>query len=156
MKRTLLGLLTVFVLLTAGCLSGYCGCSCEEDETTNHHEEVNFEGETNKEARKTLPSGADMGVPVYNENVDNSNVSNWSTYSNDELTKMGVTYRTTDGFQTVVDWYGRQTGSPAEISQDSSGFDQAIWRSQKDGWNITVTVKVKDMFTEIDIMKQKG
>ena len=68
---------------------------------------------------------------------------------------MDLSYKTTDGFQAVHDWYQGQLGEPGEITKLPNGHNKAIWNIRKNGWDITIIVTCIDQSANIDIHKEQ-
>ena len=154
MKRKLLFILTIAVIVTVGFMSGCGGCGCQDE-----HEPYDFtEIEDHSEEHTTstvLPSQEDLGVPVYDENIDQSSVGSSETKSNGEAVNAGVDYDTKDDFETVVSFYKGKLGEPDEFQQLPNGHYQAWWNLEKDGKSITVILTCTDEGTAISILTSK-
>jgi hypothetical protein len=154
MRNKILFLVTIVVILSVGFISGCGGCGCNGE-----HELYDFpEHETQKEDYTTstvLPSEADLGVPVYGDNLDPSSVESSKTESNGEVTDAGVDYSTKDDFETVVSWYKAELGEPDEFHQLPNGHYQTWWNLEKDGKSIQVILTCTDEGTAISILTAK-
>jgi len=150
MRRKLFCLFAILAIMAAGSLSGWGGCSSQQGEDE-------FAGYPNDAANNVqeLPSEEEMGTPVYDKNVDADSVANLHTESNEGVMSIGVIYKTTDDWETVVSWYKDQFGEPDEISELPDGHFKTIWRFSKDGWNFTITISSTDAGTEISLWKSR-
>ena len=154
MKNKLLFLLTIMVILTVGFISGCGGCGCEDEHDDTAYHIQNLEN-LNEQTSNLLPTEAELGVPVYNDNLDPFSVESSKTESDGEVTDMGVDYSTKDDFETVVSWYKGALGEPDEFRQLPNGHYQAWWNLEKDGTSITVIVTCTDEGTAISILTAK-
>ncbi len=150
----MLFLLTIVVIFTVGFISGCGGCGCNgEHEYYDLPEEEEYEDE--RTTSTLLPSEEDLGVPVYDENLDPSSVEASETKSNGEVTHIGVDYDSKNDFQTVFDWYEERLGEPTGTQVLSNGHRQAWWNLEKDGRFIQVILTCTDEGTAISIINEK-
>jgi len=151
MRKKLLFLLTIMVILTVGFISGCGGCGCqdEHDNTAHYVEDL---GDLNEQTSNLLPTEAELGVPVYGENLDPSSVESSKTETDGEVTDLGVDYSTKDDFETVVSWYKGELGEPDEFRQLPDGHNQTWWNLEKDGMSIQVILTCTDEGTDISIL----
>ena len=154
MKNKLLFLLTIMVILTVGFISGCGGCGCEDEHDDTSYHLQNLE-DLNEQTSNLLPSEAELGVPVYSDNLDTSSVESSKTESDGEVTDVGVDYSTKDDFETVVSWYKGELGEPTEFQQLPNGNYQTWWDVEKDGMFVKVVVTATDEGTAISILSAK-
>lgn len=154
MRKKILFALTIAVIFTVGFMSGCggCGCNGEHEHYDFHETEDHSEEQTTSTA---LPSQEDLGVPVYDENLDQSSVYYSETKTDGEVTDAGVDYDTKDDFETVVSFYKGELGEPDEFRQQPNGHYQAWWTLEKDGKSIRVIVTCTDEGTAISILTAK-
>jgi hypothetical protein len=112
MRKKLLFLFTIVLIITMGFISGCGGCSCTSEEEEARHQEFMEDFESLQEDSSILPTEAELGVPVYGENVDPSSVESSMSETDGEVTDVGVDYSTSDDFETVVSWYKGELGPP--------------------------------------------
>jgi len=157
MKRKLLFILTIAVIVTVGFMSGCGGCGCQDEHELYNYPEHEFEEEEKEDysTSTALPTEDEMGVPVYNENLDPSSVESSKTETDGEVTDMGVDYSTKDDFETVVSFYKGELGEPDEFQQLPNGHYQAWWNLEKDGKSIQVILTCTDDGTSISILTAK-
>ena len=154
MRRKILFLLTVFMIITVGCISGCGGCGCNDghDQLDTEHYIEDLDRLSQESSSDQLPSEAELGVPVYGENVDPSSVESSKSETDGEVTDAGVDYSSKDDFETVVSWYKNQLGEPDEFQQLPNGHYQAWWNLEKDGMSIQVILTCTDEGTAISIL----
>jgi hypothetical protein len=154
MRRKMLFLLTIVVIITVGCISVAGGCSCNDGHGSYDIPEHEFEDD-DYATSTVLPSQEDLGVPVYDENLDPSSVESSETTSNGEVTDAGVDYDTKDDYGTVFSWYKDKLGEPTETQVLSEGHNQAWWTMEKNGKYIQVIITCTDEGTAISIITEK-
>jgi hypothetical protein len=153
MRRRLLFFITILVIFTVGCLSGCGGCGCQGDHSYDLPElEEDHEVTTDSTA---LPSEDELEAPVYDQNLDTSQIDSSKTESNGEVVNVGVDYDSKDDFQTVVSWYKGQLGEPKEITQLPNGHYQASWQYEKNGRSVLIILTCTDTGTAISIINDK-
>jgi len=154
MRKKILFALTIAVIFAVGFMSGCggCGCNGEPEHYDFHETEDHSEEQTTSTA---LPSQEDLGVPVYDENLDQSSDYYSETKTDGEVTDAGVDYDTKDDFETVVSFYKGELGEPDEFRQLPNGHYQAWWNLEKDGKSIQVIVTCTDEGTAISILTAK-
>lgn len=157
MKRKLLFLLTIMVIFTVGFISGCGGCGCNDEHELYNYPEHEFEEEETEDysTSTALPTQDELGVPVYNQNLDPSSVESSKTETDGEVTDVGVDYSTKDDFETVFNWYKDELGEPTETQVLPNGHRQAWWNLEKDGMFIQVILTCTDEGTAISIISGK-
>jgi hypothetical protein len=158
MKRKLFCLFTIVVIIAVGSLSGCGGCGCQEEhEVYNFPESEHDEpgGSTYDDFSDVMPSEAELGAPVYSENLDPSSISSSQDESNGEVVHVGVDFSTSDDFQTVFNWYKSELGEPKQLTQTPTGNNQATWEFEKDGRSILVVVTCTGEGAAISILNDK-
>jgi hypothetical protein len=155
MRKKLLFFLTIMVIFTVGFISGCGGCSCQDEHDSHTQQYVEDLERLNEQTSNLLPSEAELGVPVYDDNLDPSSIESSKTESNGEVIDVGVDYSSKDDFETVVSWYKGELGEPDEIQQLPNGHYQAWWNLEKDGMSIMVIVTCTDEGTAISILTAK-
>ncbi|MBN2026858.1 MAG: hypothetical protein JW854_08895 [Actinobacteria bacterium] len=157
MRKKILFALTIAVIFTVGFMSGCGGCGCNGEHELYNYPEHEFEEEEKEDysTSTVLPTEDEMGVPVYNDNLDPSTVESSKTETDGEVTDVGVDYSTKDDFETVVSWYKNELGEPKEFQQLPDGSYQTWWNLEKDGMSIQVIVSGKEDGTAISILKSK-
>jgi len=154
MRNKLLFLLTIMVILTVGFISGCGGCGCQDEHDNTEYHIENLEN-LNEQYSSMLPTEAELGVPVYSDNLDPSSVESSKTETDGEVTDVGVDYSTKDDFETVVSWYKGELGEPEKFEQLPNGNYQTWWDLEKDGTSIQVTLTATDEGTAISILNTK-
>lgn len=156
MKRKLFCVFTILVIITVGSLSGCGGCGCQGDHRPYVPElEFNWDETEGHSTSTMLPTQDELGVPVYDENLDPSSIESSKTETDGEVTDMGVDYSTKDDFQTVLSWYKDTLGEPSETQVLSNGHNQAWWNLEKDGNSIQVIITCTDEGTAISVLTAK-
>jgi len=112
MRNKLLFLLTIMVILTVGFISGCGGCGCQDEHDNTEYHIENLEN-LNEQYSSMLPTEAELGVPVYSDNLDPSSVESSKTETDGEVTDVGA------------------TTPPRTISRPSSPGTKASWESPR-------------------------
>jgi hypothetical protein len=155
MRKKLLFLFTIVLIITMGFISGCGGCSCTSEEEEARHQEFMEDFESLQEDSSILPTEAELGVPVYGENVDPSSVESSMSETDGEVTDVGVDYSTSDDFETVVSWYKGELGPPGDFQQLPDGQTQAWWDLEQNGMSISLIVTDTGEGTAISILSKR-
>ena len=145
-KNKLMMALFVIVLLCCVCICA--GCTIGGDlpkEEVKEDTEYTFE----------FPNKDQLGMPLYESNVDPCSIKSEMEKGPEGLDYIGVEYMTSDDFDTVVSWYEMEFGEPAQTSTLPDGNKEAVWAGMDGDFAKSTRVTQTSEGTAISINRER-